>query len=191
MGQLTLFFIAIGLAMDAFAVSVSNGICYKHARLKEAFINAVTFGAFQAGMPLLGYYLGCTIRSAVAFLDHWIALGLLAFIGGTMIWDAVKELRAPGKTRMKPIYSFKDLAVQGVATSIDAFAVGISFAVIPTNVLSAVGQIGIITFLFSLVGVYLGKRFGLMLKDKAEIIGGIILIAIGLKIVIEHTIQGI
>lgn len=191
MGQLTLFFIAIGLAMDAFAISVSNGICYKHVRLKEASLNAVTFGAFQAGMPLLGYYLGRTIRSTVAFLDHWIALGLLAFIGGTMIWDAVKELRAPRKTRVKAIYSFKSLMIQGVATSIDAFAIGISFAVIPTNIFNAVGQIGLITFLFSLVGVYLGKRFGLMFKDKAEIIGGIILIVIGLKLVIEHTIQGI
>jgi putative Mn2+ efflux pump MntP len=191
MGFITLFFLAIGLAMDAFAVSVSNGICHKNAGIKEALLTATTFGLFQAGMPLIGYYTGRTISSAVEFLDHWIALVLLTFIGGSMIYEAIKELRRPGKSQCKARFSMKDILVQGVATSVDAFAVGISFAMIPTDIVSAVGLIGIVTFLFSVLGVYLGRSFGGLLKEKAEFIGGCILILIGLKIFIEHTMNGI
>ncbi len=188
MGYLTLFFIALGLAMDAFAVSVSNGICYKNAGLKEAFYTALTFGVFQALMPLIGYYAGRTVSDAVEFIDHWIALILLCFIGGTMIIGAVKEMKNPSKESCKTYCTSKDLLVQGVATSIDAFAVGISLAVIDTNIFVAVSLIGVVTFICCVIGVPLGKRFGFFLKDKAEILGGSILIIIGIKIFIEHTL---
>lgn len=191
MGTLTLFLIAVGLAMDAFAVSISNGICYKHVGLKEAFKTALTFGLFQAGMPLLGYLLGRTISDTVQFLDHWIALALLVFIGGTMIYEAYKERRNPEPETCKASYTLKDLLIQGLATSIDAFAVGISFAVISTNLYAALGQIGVVTFVLSFLGVYLGKSFGWMLKERAEWIGGSILILIGVKIFVEHTLKGI
>ncbi|MFA5636732.1 MAG: manganese efflux pump MntP family protein [Anaerovoracaceae bacterium] len=188
MGHLTLFFIALGLAMDAFAVSVSNGICYKDAGLKEAFNTALTFGVFQALMPLIGYYAGMTVSDAVEFIDHWIALILLCFIGGSMIVGAVKEMKNPDKESCKAYCTTKDLMVQGIATSIDAFAVGISFAVIDTNIFAAVGLIGTVTFICCIIGVPLGKRFGFFMKDKAEILGGCILIIIGIKIFIEHTL---
>lgn len=189
MGYITLFFIALGLSMDAFAVSVSNGICYKNAGIKEAFITALTFGVFQAGMPLIGYFAGRTVSSAVEFIDHWIALILLGFIGGNMIYGAIKERKTSGDIRCKLYCTTKDLAVQGVATSIDAFAVGISLAVIDTNIFEAVALIGIVTFICCLFGVPIGKKFGLLIKEKAEVFGGSVLIIIGLKIFIEHAMQ--
>lgn len=190
MGYFTLFFIALGLAMDAFAVSVSNGICYKKAGFKEAFNTALTFGVFQALMPLIGYFAGKTVSDAVAFLDHWIALVLLCFIGGTMIVGAIKEMKNPEKENCKTYCTVKDLLIQGVATSIDAFAVGISFAVIDTNIFAAVGFIGTVTFICCMLGVPVGKRFGFFMKDKAEILGGCILVIIGIKIFVEHTLAG-
>ena len=188
MGYFTLFFIALGLAMDAFAVSVSNGICYKNAGFKEAFNTALTFGVFQALMPLIGYFAGRTVSDAVAFIDHWIALVMLCFIGGSMIVGAIKEMKNPPREDCKQYCTIKDLIVQGVATSIDAFAVGISLAVIDTNIFMAVGLIGVVTFICCVVGVLLGKNFGFFMKDKAEILGGCILIIIGIKIFIEHTL---
>ena len=188
MGYLTLFFIALGLAMDAFAVSVSNGICYKNAGVKEAFVTALTFGVFQALMPLIGYFAGMTVKDAVEFIDHWIALIMLSFIGGSMIVGAIREMKTPANARCKAYCTAKDLLMQGIATSIDALAVGISFAVIDTNIFIAVGMIGIVTFICCLGGVPIGKRFGFLIKEKAEIFGGIILILIGLKIFVEHTL---
>lgn len=188
MGFLTMLLIALGLAMDAFAVSVSNGICYRKAGLKEAFYTAFTFGLFQAGMPLIGYYAGSTFSASVAFLDHWIALALLSFIGGSMIYSAIKEIRNPGTERYRAACNLKDLILQGIATSIDALAVGISFAVIQTNIFMAVVLIGLVTFICCFIGVIIGRGFGNRLKEKAEILGGCILILIGIKILIEHTI---
>ncbi len=190
MGYFTLLFIALGLAMDAFAVSVSNGICYKNAGIKEAFYTALTFGVFQALMPLIGYYAGRTVSEAVKFIDHWIALGLLCFIGGSMIVSAIKDMRNPEKVCYKTYCTTKDLLVQGFATSIDAFAVGISFAVIDTNIFTAVVLTGIVTFACCFIGVPIGKRFGYFMKDKAEILGGCLLIIIGIKIFIEHIFAG-
>jgi putative Mn2+ efflux pump MntP len=189
MGYITLFFIALGLSMDAFAVSVSNGICYKNAGVKEAFITALTFGVFQAIMPLIGYFAGRTVSNAVEFIDHWIALILLGFIGGSMIYGAVKERKTQGGGKYKVYCTTKDLIIQGVATSIDAFAVGISLAVIDTNIYVAVALIGVVTFICCLVGVPVGRKFGFLIKEKAEIFGGCILIIIGLKIFIEHSMQ--
>lgn len=186
MGYYTLFFIALGLSMDAFAVSISNGICYRKAGIREAVITATTFGGFQALMALIGYFAGMTVKDTVESLDHWIALILLGFIGCSMIYGAIKEMRNPGRADCKPYCSAKDLMLQGVATSIDALAVGVSFAVIDTNIFAAVGFIGIVTFVCCLFGVPVGKKFGSLIKDKAEIFGGVILIIIGLKIFIEH-----
>lgn len=178
--------IALGLAMDAFAVSVSNGICYRKMRFSGALYMAFTFGMFQAVMPLLGYLAGRTVSHAVESLDHWIAMILLGFIGGTLIYGGIKAIRYPEKKVCKNDCSFWDLTVQGVATSIDAFAIGISFAVIKTNIYLAVTLIGIDTFICCLLGFYIGKQFGGKLQEKAEIFGGVILIFIGAKIFIEH-----
>ncbi|MDD2216749.1 MAG: manganese efflux pump MntP family protein [Eubacteriales bacterium] len=189
MGIFTLHLIALGLAMDAFAVSVSNGICYKKTGPKQAFKMAFVFGLFQAGMPLIGYYAGSTVSEAVAFLDHWIALVLLTFIGTTMVYGAVKGMRNPEIKVIKTVCTFRELFVQGVATSIDAFAVGISFAVIQTNIYFALFLIGIDTFVCCFIGVFLGKRFGGLLQEKAEFFGGVILILIGVKIFVEHMLK--
>lgn len=190
MSLLTLFLVALGLSMDAFAVSVSNGICYQNARLRDAFANAVTFGCFQAVMPLIGYYAGRTVAEAVAAVDHWIALILLSFIGGRMIWQAVKDLRDPENQKCKTSCAPKDLLVQGIATSIDALAVGVSFAMVKTDILSAVALIGIVTFICSFIGVYMGKAFGCVFREKAEIFGGSMLILIGIKIFVEQWMAG-
>lgn len=181
-----LHLIALGLAMDAFAVSVSNGVCYRKMGIKEALYMAFTFGMFQAVMPLLGYLAGRTVSRAVESFDHWVALLLLGFIGGTLIYGGIKGLRNPENKVCKSYCSFWDLTLQGVATSIDAFAIGISFAVIKTNIYQAVTLIGVDTFICCLLGFYLGKRFGGRLQEKAEIFGGAILIFIGVKIFAEH-----
>lgn len=189
MGFLTLFLIALGLAMDAFAVSVSNGICHRNAGGRQALAAGLTFGLFQAGMPLLGYFAGSTISGAMEALDHWIALILLSFIGVNMIKEAVKELRRPEERDCrKETGGLKALLLQGVATSIDAFAVGVGFAFLNTNIFTAVALIGVITFCTSFAGVFVGKKFGSLFKQKAEIFGGCILIFIGVKIFLEHTV---
>lgn len=180
--------LGLGLAMDAFAVSVTNGMCYDHVK-KTAFLSAVFFGFFQGFMPLLGFFAGLTFRDAIAFLDHWIALVLLSFIGGQMIWNALKEKQDEHPT----LNSEKDLTakavfLQAIATSIDALTVGVSFAVMDIHIWQAVSIIAAITFCCSLMGAFLGKSFGLFLKDKAEIFGGVILIAIGVKIFCEHML---
>lgn len=187
MGIVTVVLLAFGVAMDAFAVSITNGLCYEKFRRKEAFMTAFTFGAFQAGMPLAGYYVGSAFYETIAFLDHWIALFLLGAIGCNMITEGIKTYRNPDNTCETEAFTFRILLAQGVATSIDALALGISFAVMRTNIFLAVTLIGIITFSFSLFGTFLGKKFDRFLKEKAEIFGGCILIIIGLRIFIEHV----
>ncbi len=187
MGIFTILFLAFGVAMDAFAVSVTNGLCYEKFRRKEAYLTAFTFGAFQAGMPLIGYYIGSAFYETIAFLDHWIALLLLGAIGGNMILEGIKAYRNPDNTCETEDFTLKILLAQGVATSIDALALGISFAVMRTNIFLAVAFIGIITFLCSLFGTFLGKKFDRFLKEKAEIFGGCILIFIGVRIFMEHV----
>ena len=180
--------LGLGLSMDAFAVSVTNGMCYDHVK-KTAFLSAVFFGFFQGLMPLLGFFAGITFRDAIAFLDHWIALVLLSFIGGQMIWNALKERHddQPTISREKDL-TVKAVLLQAIATSIDALTVGVSFAVMDIHIWQAVAIIGGITFCCALLGAFLGKSFGLFFKDKAEIFGGIILIAIGVKIFLEHML---
>lgn len=189
MGTLTLFFTSIGLSMDACAVSISNGMCYGNIKKKQILTTAIAFGFFQAFMPILGYIIGSTFSETISFLDHWIALILLGFIGGKMVIEALKELKYPEAClNVDKNLTFKTLLLQAIATSIDALAVGIGFAVIKVDIISAALSIGLITFINSVIGSSLGKKFGEMFKQKAEILGGLILIIIGIKIFIEHTI---
>lgn len=183
----TLLILALGLAMDAFAVSVTNGMCCSGRGFKDPFASSLTFGLFQAGMPVIGYYAGTLFNEAVSSFDHWIALGLLAILGGSMLAEGIKELRHPDECdSCCAVLSFKRLMVQGIATSIDALAVGISFAVMNVNLWEAVSAIGVVTFICSLIGYGLGVKFGGKLGQRAKIFGGIMLIGIGLKIFIEH-----
>ncbi len=187
MGTATLFLIALGLSMDAFAVSVSNGMCFRNFGIKQIFAAAFSFGLFQMLMPMVGYFAGRTFSNAISFLDHWIALILLGAIGGKMIYDGILKLRHPDSCPAQRCFTFRVLFLQAVATSIDALAVGIGFAVMQVAILQAAAFVGVITFLCCLVGAFLGHRFGLVLGKRAEVLGGIILVAIGLKIFIEHT----
>ena len=188
MSTITLFFLALGLSMDAFAVSISNGMCYRNFGRKQAVTASFAFGLFQMLMPILGYFAGRAFSQAVQSSDHWIALILLGIIGGKMLWDGIQELKNPESCVPEKIFRMRTLFFQATATSIDALAVGISFAVMQVNIVLAAGFIGCITFLCCLVGNRLGHRFGLLLGTKAEIFGGCILIAIGLKIFLEHTL---
>ncbi len=182
--------------MDAFAVSIGNGLTMKKSSPKAALSIAFSFGLFQALMPTIGYFLGTAFESVISEFDHYIALIFLGFIGGKMIFDGIKELKESKKTvgasEEKPFkLSFGALMVQSIATSIDALIVGVSFAALPNvNILTAVLLIGIITFAISLAGVFSGKKFGQLLGSKAEIFGGLILVGIGIKVFIEHMFFG-
>ena len=187
MELLSVFLLAFGLSMDAFAVSVSDGICYPREKQK-LFLAAISFGIFQALMPLIGYFVGNTFSSYVEMIDHWIALILLGFLGGKMLVEAIHELRHPEEESCPIAFSYQLIFTQSVATSIDALAAGVTLAVsFPnTNPFLAVGLIGLTTALCCLVGAFVGKKFGAMMKEKAAVLGGIILIGIGVKIFVEH-----
>ena len=195
MSIIELFLIAVGLSMDAFAVSIGNGLSMKKNQPKAALAIAFSFGLFQALMATLGYFLGTAFEQIIREFDHYIALVFLGFIGGKMIYDGIKELRAKKKgeeTEEKGFkLSFGALMIQAVATSIDALIIGVSFAALPNvNIWEAVSLIGITTFAISLIGVFFGKKFGQLLGSRAEIFGGIILVGIGLKVFIEHMFFG-
>lgn len=183
---ITLFLIALGLSMDAFAVSVSNGLYYNNFKKTQAFYSSLTFGMFQGIMPAIGYFAGSFFSSAISVFDHWIALLLLGYIGGNMIFETIRELKEKNNENKKDTYNLKTMFLQGIATSIDALAVGISFAVMNVNVTVASSFICVITFLLSYAGSLAGKKFGHLLREKAKFFGGTILIIIGLKIFIEH-----
>ena len=188
MGAITLLFISLGLSMDACAVSISNGICY-NVHKKQIILSAAAFGFFQSFMPVLGFFIGSVFSDAIASLDHWIALLLLGFLGGKMLIEAIKERRYPEAClTISKNLTPNTLLVQAIATSIDALAVGVGFAVMKVDIISASLSIGIITFVTSIIGSHLGKKFGQMFKHKAEILGGLILVVIGIKIFLEHTI---
>lgn len=182
MGFLELFFIGVGLSMDAFAVSVCKGLTMGKMRWKQGAVIALFFGGFQALMPTVGWALGRQFERYITSIDHWIAFGLLGWIGGKMIWDALHE----SEDAYKAGFDLKELLVLAVATSIDALAVGITFAFLQVSILPAVTLIGCTTFCISLAGVWIGHRFGGALKDKAALAGGVILCLIGLKILLEH-----
>ena len=182
MGLIELFLIAVGLSMDAFAVSVCKGLAMPKCTFKKAAIVGLWFGGFQAWMPAIGYILGAQFQEAIASIDHWIAFVLLALIGGNMIHEALDndEEEADASLDVKPMF------LLAVATSIDALAIGITFAFLKVNIIPAVCFIGIVTFIISFAGVKIGNVFGARYKNKAEIVGGVILILLGLKILLEH-----
>ena len=188
MGLTTVLILAIGLAMDAFAVSISNAMCYQNMNRKWAILTAGAFGLFQGVMPIIGWLAGITFTKYIESIDHYIALALLGFIGIKMIVEAVREIRHPEACDASKHLTFKMLGVQAVATSIDALAVGISFAAIHGGLNIFAGIICGITFVCSLIGVLIGKKFGGILGQKAEIFGGLILVLIGVKIFLEHTL---
>ncbi len=183
-----LFILAVGVSMDAFAVAVCKGLCLSDLKFKDALTVGLWFGIFQAGMPLIGYILGAQFREQITAIDHWIAFILLSLIGGNMIVEACSEDEKDElccrdkKKELAP----KTMLVLAVATSIDALAVGITFAFLDVAILPAVSFIGAVTLVCSVAGVYIGHRFGLKLKTKAEITGGAILVLMGTKILLEH-----
>lgn len=183
MGLLELFILAVGLSMDAFAVSICKGLATDKIQIKHSLITGGWFGGFQALMPLVGFLLGTSFEKYVTKIDHWIAFILLGAIGANMIKEAFDKDDAETDAS----FCFKTMLVMAVATSIDALAVGISLALLPDiNILAAVIFIGITTFLFSAFGVKIGNVFGEKYKSKAELLGGVILILLGLKILLEH-----
>lgn len=186
MGIGTLFTLAVGLSMDAFAVAICKGLAMKKFQLKKAGIVGLWFGGFQALMPLIGYFLGSQFSDKIVKIDHWLAFLLLAFIGGNMIKEAFDK-EEKEEEGMGDSTSAKDMFVLAIATSIDALAVGVTFAFLKVNIIAAVSFIGVITFILSAIGVKVGNVFGLKFKSKAEIAGGVILILLGLKILLEHT----
>lgn len=175
-------FIAIGLAMDAFAVSICKGLSMKKIKYKSAIIIALYFGIFQAMMPVIGYILGSTFSGPVQKIDHWMAFGLLSAIGINMI----KESRDDELDKRNDKIDIKTMFILAIATSIDALAIGVTFSFFEVSLISAIGLIGITTFVLSLIGVAIGNKFGDKLQNKAELAGGNILIAMGLKILLEH-----
>jgi putative Mn2+ efflux pump MntP len=174
--------IGIGLAADACAVSLSSGLVIRHIKLNKAIKIALAFGIFQAIMPLIGWLTGLTFRELIIQIDHWIAFGLLAIIGGKMLYEACQEEE---KAKFNPLDNYTLLGL-AIATSIDALAVGLSLSVLKISIVSAAAIIGIITFWLSLISVYLGHKWGNLCKFKLEFIGGVILIFIGSKILITH-----
>ena len=182
MDLIELFLIAVGLSMDAFAVSVCKGLAMPKCTFKKAAIVGLWFGGFQALMPAIGYVLGAQFQEAIASIDHWIAFVLLALIGGNMIHEALDNDVEEADASL----DVKTMFLLAVATSIDALAIGITFAFLKVNIIPAVCFIGIVTFIISFAGVKIGNVFGARYKNKAEIVGGIILILLGLKILLEH-----
>ena len=182
MGFVELLLLSVGLGMDAFAVSVCKGISMKKMNWKKTCIIGLYFGGFQALMPVLGYFLGSTFESVISNLDHWIAFGLLAIIGGNMIKDAFSKVCDSFVDDVR----FKAMIVLAIATSIDALAVGITFAFLKVNLILAISMIGVITFILAIVGTKVGNRFGDKYEKKAELVGGVILILLGIKILLEH-----
>ncbi|MCQ2539666.1 MAG: manganese efflux pump MntP family protein [Acetatifactor sp.] len=182
MSLLTLFITAVGLSMDAFAVSICKGLAMKKLSVKKALIIGLWFGGFQALMPTIGYLLGTRFEKYVTSIDHWIAFVLLALIGANMIKEALSD----DEEEANDSIDVKTMFLLAVATSIDALAVGVTYAFLQVQIIPAVTFIGITTFLLSAVGVKIGNVFGLKYKSKAEIAGGVILILMGTKILLEH-----
>ena len=200
-----LFLIGVGLAADAFAVAMCRGLEAKRFTWKNGLLTGLFFGFFQAAMPVIGYYLATLFAEEISAFDHWIAFTLLAFLGAKMIYEGAKEEHSKRREKKqnagstsdtaaaadekKPehvSFRMKELVVMSFATSIDALIVGVTFAFLDTNIWTSVSLIGAVTFALSLFGVFLGSKIGKKLGGKAEIVGGVILIAIGLKILLEH-----
>lgn len=183
MGILELLIIAIGLSMDAFAVSIGKGLSLQKINLRHYLSVGLWFGGFQALMPLIGYLLGASFSAIVSDFDHWVAFVLLGIIGSNMVRDSFSK----EEDKHDDNFSFRVMLMLAVATSIDALAVGVSFAFLCVDLWSSVLTIGITTFLFSVAGLKIGNIFGMKYKSKAEFTGGVILILMGIKILVEHT----
>ncbi|HWQ78807.1 MAG TPA: manganese efflux pump MntP family protein [Anaerovoracaceae bacterium] len=181
MDGVELFAIAIGLSMDAFAVAVGKGLCLRSMQYRYAFMTGLFFGGFQAGMPLIGYFLGVQFEDYLTAVDHWIIFGLLFLIGLNMIVESRRE-----EKELCKVMSIKNMTLLSLATSIDALAVGITFAFLHADIFISVGVIGFTTFVLSFCGVVIGNMFGARFKSTAEIAGGIVLVLIGVKILLEH-----
>lgn len=189
MSLLELLIIAIGLSMDAFAVSIGKGLSVTKIKLSHALKVGLWFGGFQALMPLIGYLLGSTFAEIVSAYDHWVAFILLTLIGGNMIKESLeKDDDCKCNKKGKDGFGFATMFTLAVATSIDALAIGVTFAFFKVAIIPAIITIGITTFLFSIAGLKIGNIFGCKYKSQAELFGGVILILIGLKILLEHTI---
>lgn len=185
MGIVELLLIAVGLSADAFAVAVCRGLSMRKLNFKHGLIIAAFFGFFQGLMPVIGYFLGIRFESYINNYDHWIAFVLLGFIGGKMIIEALKCDEEVEKKEIE-VLNIKELFIMAIATSIDALAVGVVFAMNSVNIFSSAAIIALTTFILSLIGVIIGNKFGAKYKKWAELIGGIILVLIGLKILLEH-----
>ena len=184
MGLLEIFLVAISLAMDAFAVSLCRGLCMRKINYKHVTIIAGLFGLFQAVMPLIGWFLGRQFEKYIVEFDHWIAFALLLIIGGKMIFDVFDK--DEDNKALSSDLNIKELLLMAVATSIDALAVGITFAFLGVSIWKSIGIIGAVTFVICFIGVVLGNKFGSKFKKKAQFAGGLVLILIGLKILLEH-----
>ncbi|PWL46813.1 MAG: hypothetical protein DBY39_05880 [Clostridiales bacterium] len=178
----TLLILAIGVSMDAFAVSICKGLAMKQIKFKYMLIVGLWFGGFQALMPLIGYFLGIQFETYITAYDHWIAFILLALIGGNMIKEALSNEEETADASL----AVKIMLILAIATSIDALALGVTFAFLQVNIWEAVSFIGVVTFLFSVAGLKIGNVFGTKYKSKAEFVGGVILILLGIKILLEH-----
>lgn len=189
MGLIELVFIALALSMDAFAVSVCKGLSMKTKSYAKALVIGSFFGGFQAFMPLIGFMLGEKLEYYVFAVNHFIALAVLSFIGGRMIFEAVNKNDDENINFFEEKLSVKELIILSIATSLDALALGVTFAIVGMDsayILFSVALIGIITLLLSFIGVVAGHKLGIKFKKKAEIFGGIVLILIGIKILLQH-----
>jgi len=189
MSPLTLVLTALALSADAFAVSVSRGMRMPRFEWNRALLLAISCGVFQAAMPIVGWLLGSAFADAIEGFDHWIAFGLLAAIGAKLLWEAWKTRHEDDRGQPSPL-TLREAIVLGIATSIDAMAAGVSFAFLDVNVWVAAAVIGVITFGVCLLGVRLGHRAGHLLAEWAEVVGGVILLAIGVKILVDHLAGG-
>ncbi|MFH1882535.1 MAG: manganese efflux pump MntP family protein [Planctomycetota bacterium] len=183
MDLVTIIVIAVGLAMDAFAVSIVSGSVYQQLHVRHALRIAVFFGGFQAIMPLIGFMAGLSVKEYIANYDHWVAFGLLSAVGGKMIYESFKIKSVEENFDPSNIFV---LLVLSIATSIDALAIGITLSLIVSSIAIAVIIIGLVTFVLSYLGVCIGKRFGHFFESRIEAIGGLILIGLGIKILFEH-----
>ncbi|MEG1139945.1 MAG: manganese efflux pump MntP family protein [Lachnospiraceae bacterium] len=185
MGFLELFLTGIGVSMDAFAVSICKGLNMRKMNYAHAFIYALFFGGFQAIMPLIGWILGTGFKNYITAVDHWIAFILLTIIGGKMLYEAFTKKEEEGVNEEERL-NLKEVLIMAIATSIDALAIGVTFAFLGVNIWLAIAVIGVTTFIISYFGVVVGNVFGNKYEKKAEIMGGIILILIGVKLLLEH-----
>ena len=186
MGILELLLIGVGLSMDAFAVAICQGLCMKKLNWRHAAVIALFFGGFQALMPLIGWVLGSQFAGYIQNIDHWVAFVLLVLIGGNMVREALSPEEEEVACAVESKLDYKQLFLMAVATSIDALVVGVTFAFLEVPILPAISIIGCTTFCLSLVGVAVGNFFGTRYKKRAELSGGIILILLGVKILLEH-----